>query len=200
VGFLTFKIDDSRAEAKIAVWQAAARDMRSVYATIGRVLVNRIRLCFAFGVDPWGKPWLPIKWRAPRVSSATGRLTKYGRAQAQANATGKAGQPLVNTGALRSSITQRATAEGVTVGTNKLQAPVHQFGATIGPRNAKRLAFPGPNGAIVFAKRVTIQARPFLPMRRGGDVALPTPWAIDVVRALRAHFEAAERKGAARVG
>jgi phage gpG-like protein len=185
---ITFKIDDSRAVARIQAVQKVAGNMAPVYASIGRTLVQRIRMCFAFGIDPWGRKWRPIKWRAARTGS-DGRRTRTGRGQAAANAQGKAGQPLVDTGRMRSSITQQADAAGVTVGTNVLQARVHQFGATIVPRTAKRLAFPGPSGAIIFAKKVSIPARPFMPLRRvGGDVALPAPWALDVVRALRRTF------------
>ncbi len=46
-------------------------------------------------------------------------------------------------------------------GTGWIGAPVHQFGATIVPGNAKALAFKA-GGKTVFAKKVVIPARPFL--------------------------------------
>jgi phage virion morphogenesis protein len=172
VGKLSFKIDDGGARAKLAALQAATSDMRPVYETIGRVLVNRIRLGFKLGVDPWAAPWAALKIRQ--------------------------GQPLRDTGRLQRSITSQPDAQGVTVGTSLRYAPVHQFGATITPKKAKRLVFPGPGGKLIFAKKAVIPARPFLPLRRGqAAVALPPAWSVLVVSALKAYFTKAATKAGA---
>jgi phage gpG-like protein len=196
VAKITFRIDDSRAVAKLRLLASAAANPLPVYRAIGQAIKNRVLLGFKFGRDPWGGAWRPIKFRAPRTSEATGKLTKAGRLQVAANASGKAGQPLVNTGKLRSSISFRADASGVTIGTNDMpRAAVHQFGATILPKKGPALVFPGPAGAVIFAKRVTIPARPFLPLRRpGGDVALPPAWAVDVIRAIKGYLQKAPQK------
>lgn len=189
MGLITFKIDDSRAVAKLRLVGDAAKNPAPVYATIGNILVNRIKLCFKLGIDPWGSPWAKVKWRTPRLGKK-GAPTKAGKAQIKANAEGNAGSPLVNTGLLRNSITARKDANGVTVGTNQMpRAAALQFGATIKPKNAKTLAFPGPMGTIVFAKKVVLPARNFMPLRRpNGDVQLPVEWTLDVVRAIKAHL------------
>lgn len=167
---LTFQVDDKRALAKLRAMLATTQDMQPVFATVGRVLVNRIRLGFKLGIDPWGAPWAALKIRK--------------------------GQPLRDTGLLQRSIVSRPDASGVTVGTNKLQARVHQFGATITPKKAPRLVFPGPGGRLIFAKKVTIPARPFLPLKKGTTVvALPPEWSADVTRALRRYFINAAQKG-----
>lgn len=169
---LVFRIDDGGAKKKLAALQGATRDMKPVYETIGRVLVNRIRLGFKLGIDPWGTPWAALKIRQ--------------------------GQPLRDKGRLQRSITSQPDAQGVTVGTNLRYAPVHQFGATIEPKKAKRLVFPGPNGKLIFAKKVTIPARPFLPLRRGSAaVVLPPAWSVLVVNALKAYFKTAVTKAGA---
>lgn len=169
---ITFKIDDSKAKAKLALLDSAAKNPAPVYATIGRVLVNRIRLCFKMGIDPWGNPWQALKLRK--------------------------GQPLRDTGRLNRSITSRVDKDGVTVGTNVFYAPVHQFGATIVPKTAKRLVFPGPSGRMIFAKKVSIPARPFLPLRRAsGVVALPPDWSLQVVRAIKAYLRGTVEKAKA---
>ena len=163
MGKLLFRIDDGGAKRKLAALDAATSDMRPVYETIGRVLVNRIRLGFKLGIDPWGSPWAKLKIRQ--------------------------GQPLRDSGRLQRSITSAPDSQGVTVGTNLLYAPVHQFGATITPKKAKRLVFPGPNGKLIFAKKSVIPARPYLPLRRGsGAVVLPPAWSVLVVNALKAYF------------
>lgn len=198
MSFITFKIDDSKAVAKIKAFEGVVSDMTPVYRTIGAVLVRRINLCFKLGIDPFGNPWTKIRFRAPRLSAKTGKPTKYGREQIKANAAGNPGQPLRDTGRLQRSITSRADSGGVTVGTNLIYARTHQFGAEISPVNAKRLVFPGPNGAMIFAKKVTIPARPFMPIRKGATaVALPPSWAIEVLRALRTYLAKATEKATA---
>lgn len=164
---ITFQIDDSRAIARIQAVQAAAANMRPVFATIGRVIANRIRLCFRLGVDPWGSPWARLKLRR--------------------------GQPLRDTGRLQRSITSRPDADGVTIGTNVLYARTHQFGAEIEAKNAKFLMFRA--GSRWFKlKRVIVPRRAFLPLRTPtSSVALPVEWSIEVVRALRAYFASVTR-------
>lgn len=168
---ITIKLQDKQAQARLRAMLAAGANMEPVFATIGRVLVNRIRLGFKMGIDPWGSPWAKLKIRQ--------------------------GQPLRDTGLLQRSIVSRADSSGVTVGTNKLQAPVHQFGATIVPKNAKRLVFPGPGGKLIFAKKVTIPARPFMPLKKDQGISLPPSWSSDVVKALRAYFINAATKASA---
>jgi phage gpG-like protein len=183
---ITVDVNDARAIAQIDELLKRAGG-RELYGVIGNTILNRIRLCFRLGIDPWGDAWRPIKWRAARTR-ANGSRTKTGNRQASANAAGTPGQPLRDTGRLNRSITSKADRSGVTIGTNLIYAPVHQFGATIVPVNAKRLVFPGPNGALIFAKKSVIPARPFLPLRQGGIVALPPAWSAVVVRAIKRHL------------
>ncbi len=166
---IIFRIDDSKATAKLKLLQSAIDNPKPVYATVGRVLVNRIRLCFKLGVTPWGNPWAPLKIRK--------------------------GQPLRDTGRLNRSITSRVDSTGVTVGTNVAYAPVHQYGATIVPKTKPSLVFPGPGGKPIFAKKVVIPARPFMPMRPGAtSVALPPDWALLVIRSIKSYLQHAPDK------
>jgi len=151
------KVEMAEVLARLAQLQDPAQAGVAVRA-FGAAVLNRIRLGFRLGSSPWGAPWQALKLRE--------------------------GQPLVNTGRLRSSITMQQTTDGVTIGTNLRQARVQQFGATIKPKNAKWLRFPGPNG-FIFAKQVTIPARPFMPLTRGGDVALPAQWTASGLSAMK---------------
>lgn len=54
------------------------------------------------------------------------------------------------------------TNASVTVGTDRIYAAIHQRGGVIVPKNAKLLSFT-IGGQRVFAKKVTIPARPFFP-------------------------------------
>lgn len=168
-----FELNDAQARAKLKALVAAQADMRPVYATIGRAIVSRVRLCFKLGIDPWGNPWAALKIRK--------------------------GQPLRDTGLLNRSIVANPDASGVTIGTNQQpRAEVHQFGKTILPKNGKHLVFPGPNGRMIFAKKVTIPQRSFFPLKKGQQVvALPPSWSADVTRAIRAYFKNAVDKAVA---
>jgi phage gpG-like protein len=164
------KVDSRRAIEKIKAMQDAAADMQPVFATVGRVIKARIQLCFKLGIDPWGSPWAALKIRK--------------------------GQPLRDTGLLQRSITYKTDQTGVTIGTNQTpRAAVHQFGAVIKPKNAKQLVFPGPGGRLIFAKKVTIPARPFMPLTKGSNVvALPPQWSAAVTNALKQYFRGAAKK------
>lgn len=167
---IKIQADAGGAIAKIKALQASAGNMEPVFATVGRVIKARIQLCFKLGISPFGSPWAALKIRK--------------------------GQPLRDTGLLQRSITYKPDQTGVTIGTNQMpRAAVHQFGAVIKPKNAKHLVFPGPGGRMIFAKKVTIPARPFMPLTKGSDtVVLPSEWSKAVTNALRQYFRAAATK------
>ena len=121
-----------------------------VFSEIGNDLAEMARLRFVMGESPYGEAWEPLKTRQ--------------------------GQPLRDTGRLMNSITHDEGGDYIEVGTNVKYAAVHQFGATIRPKRRKFLVFK-PKGASnpIFAREVTIPARPFLPT---GD--LPGDW-LDVI-------------------
>lgn len=156
------QVVDALIQDKLREFEQRAGALQPVYQTIGRVLVNRIRLGFKLGASPFGSPWRALKIRR--------------------------GQPLRDTGRLQRSITANADAQGVTIGTNVRYASVHQFGAVIRPRRARRLVFPGPNGRLIFAKQVTVPARPFMPLLDRNTARLPPEWSTAVARAMRAYF------------
>lgn len=158
-----FKIEvlADKVEARIKNLQAKSANTKPVFETIGRVLKNRIRLGFQAGRSPWGIPWAPLKTRM--------------------------GQPLIDTSRLRSSITSRVGNGFVEVGTNLKYARTHQFGATIKPKTAPRLVFKVGN-RLVFAKQVTISARPFMPVDAAGNINLPPAWSQGILKELGNYF------------
>lgn len=91
-------------------------------AATGRELVqlavSDVKRRFATGTTPDGAPWKSLR---------------YGRANG-------GNQPLRDTGALMASITGRATADEVIVGTNHPGAGLQNFGGTVVPRRGKFLA------------------------------------------------------------
>lgn len=101
--------------------------------------------CFAESRDPYGNPWPALKVRQ--------------------------GQPLLDTGRLRNSISGRANgAVSFVVGTNVKYARLHNFGGTVTAKSGKSLRFK-VGSRWVFAKSVTIPPRPFFPKQM-----LPKTW------------------------
>ncbi len=177
----TMKIEviDQQVRKKLADLQAASGNVTPAMQVVGRKVKTRVQLGFKLSRDPWGSPWAPLNKNLTRT-----------------------GKPLVNRGmgGLMGSITYQIGAQGsdqhVDIGTNLnsngIQYPaVHQFGAVINPKNSKYLRWMGPNGPI-FAKKVTIPARPFLPLDPGG-VDMPAEWTKDILVALYNHFDKAAK-------
>jgi phage virion morphogenesis protein len=159
----SFQVDTKGADAKLVALAAALKNKQPLFAAIGETIRNRIQVGFKLGRAPDGTAWKPLKMRE--------------------------GQPLRDTGLLQRSITSRPDAEGVTIGTNKIQARVHQFGATIVPVKAKLLAWkPRGSGQWFFAKKVTIPARPYLPLNKDGQPDLPPEWSEAIIRNIRTYL------------
>jgi phage gpG-like protein len=146
--------------------------MQRALEAFARVLRTRIQLGFRQGKSPKGTSWAPLKVR-------------------------KGGQPLRNTGRLYGSIqVRRDGAGGIVVGSN-LKIPgsgnslgaVHQFGMTIKPKTKPFLVFPGMGKALIFARQVTIPARPFMPLDAAGAVALPPSWEKSALSAMAKALE-----------
>lgn len=78
-------------------------------------------------------------------------------------------KPLLSTGVLRNSITSVATKDTISVGTNLLYGPVHQYGATIYPVKAKLLAIPVTKAARYAGSPRRFPGRlRFVPTKSGG--------------------------------
>lgn len=147
-------INTSEVSQLLSELKAKTSNTAPAMAAIGRYLVSRIQMGFRTSRDPWGGAWKPLKFRS--------------------------GQPLRDTGRLRNSISYRASSAEVEVGTNVRYAAVHQFGAVIKPVNKKMLVF-NAGGRTIFAKKVTVPARPFMPIGQ----PFPASWEEGVKDALR---------------
>ena len=125
---------------------------------IGVGLQHTTRDRFQTGTDPAGQ-----RWRALNPAYAAGRRYPDLPILQQAG----------DRGGLRGSISFRtdAAASTVTVGSNKVYAAVHQFGAVITPKAAPALVF-RLGGRLVHAKRVTIPARPYLGFGREDELVV----------------------------
>lgn len=95
------------------------------------------------------------------------------------------GQTLRDSGRLFQSLTHAASSSHAEWGSNLVYAGIHQFGGTIRPRHAKRLAFRTVDG-FVRASSVTLPARPYLGLDaddRAEIGAIVSDWIAEGLRA-----------------
>lgn len=126
--------DLGRMSGRVMNFLANLADPRELLEGFGDALLLNIDQRFEDGEGPDGTPW---------QKAARG------------------GQTLVDTARLRNSFDKRVSERDVAVGTNVIYASIHQTGGTIKPKRKRVLAFT-VGGNPVFAKQVTIPARPFL--------------------------------------
>jgi phage virion morphogenesis protein len=129
-------------------------DLTPLYQEIGEIMLASIDRNFReggrFGTQDADGQWTggPSKWIESKRASGKPVELKGGRDSRgkfrKKGATEPAGQTLLDTGQLAASITYSATSSGVTIGSNKVYAAIHQFGGQTG-RN----------------KAVTLPARPY---------------------------------------
>lgn len=124
--------------AQKAVASLAFVNFTALHKEIGEYLVSDTQRRFDEGIGPKGARWKP-----------------------SARAKADAGQTLVDSKRLQSSIGYEARSDRVDVGTNVKYARIHQLGGTIRPKKARRLIFT-VDGEKVAARKVRIPPRPFL--------------------------------------
>ncbi len=93
--------------------------------------------CFRYSRDPYGIAWARLRFRA--------------------------GKPLSKSGLMAAGISSQPTQGSFKLVCPAKQAKLMNFGGVVVPVNKKALRFKGPGGKFIFAKQVTIPARPFFP-------------------------------------
>ncbi|MEN2980272.1 phage virion morphogenesis protein [Tistrella bauzanensis] len=117
----------------------------SLITNIGVLLVQSTKDRFLAGQGPDGIPWAPLNPLYAATKKGPGILREAGAF-----------------GGLMSTIVwQRDGATALIVGTNRIYAAAHQFGAVIVPKTAAALVF-GLGEELIHAQSVTIPAREFL--------------------------------------
>lgn len=178
------ELDEAELRRVLGDLQRRLGDLSKPMAAIGQTLVTEADLAFRRERSPWGEPWEPL-------ARSTIRQRRRGK---------RARDPkiLQDTGRLRASISYRASATEVQVGTNVVYAAIHQFGGTIQRAGGTRTLYfrQRKDGSINnrFSRRARanfaqdvqtgasatkIPARPYLPIR-DGRVDLPPATAADI--------------------
>ena len=154
----TITLDSSQVTHALNQLSQRVTNMQPAMEAIGKEIVGFVDLSFADAQDPYGNPWAAL-------SPVTVEKRRKGPRP------GVADRVMNDTGALKGSITKNASRFEVTVGTNEIYAPTHQFGATQGQ----------------YAPHVPwgdVPARPFLPTS-----GLPPLWEQDILTVIRHHLE-----------
>lgn len=152
---LRVEVQDAELRAAFDRLTRAVADPTEALQAVGDELVAQTALAFHDARSPFGPPWA-------RLSPITAALRRKG------NSPGGS-KPLHDTGALSSSVVAEADRSSVTVGTNWMSDPdhiatgaaIHQFGGKAGR-----------------GRKVTIPARPFLPVDIDGELAPQTQSAV----------------------
>ncbi len=136
------EINDAELRTALAALAGASRKM---LAPIGMALVKGTQRRFRAGRDPDGAAWAPLHPKYKPIKRGPSIL--------------------IASGLLMRSISYRVGASDVRVGTNRIYARVHQFGAVIQAKRAPYLRFRMANG-IWLKKSVFIPPRPYLGIDR----------------------------------
>lgn len=153
MGGFQVKVDDASVQDYLARIETAAGDLSPVMDDLGRMLQLRIRSQFELQSAPGAGKWTPLSARTIAQRQKRGRWP---------------GPILRQTGDLYRSITYRATATEMVLGTNWPYAAIQQFGGKAG-RGGK----------------VKIPARPYM-LDASGE--FPQVWLGAVVRRLEQHL------------
>ena len=120
------------------------QDLGPLLDAIGGALETTTKERFQSGTAPDGTSWKPVR---------------------------RGGKPLVDSSRLVQSISRQRSGNTVQVGTNVIYGAIHQFGGEIKPKKAKVLHFQ-IDGNSIFARKVTIPARPFLGIGPADEAAI----------------------------
>lgn len=138
---INIEVRDAPLRAAFARLAKQGELMQAALKNIGEALVRSTRERFSREQSPAGVPWAALR---PDYAAAK-----------------KGAKILSESGQLSRSVVYQVEPGRLRIGTNKVQAAIHQFGGTIVPRTADALAF-RIGGRLVIARKVTIPARPFL--------------------------------------
>lgn len=143
---VTARLDSPEVQAAFREWQRLGRDSTPLMRAIGVGLVSNVQDRFDAAQAPDGTPWAAVKEPWASLKKGPGILREAGMR-----------------GGLQGSIAMDVAGDELAVGSNKIYAGVHQFGATIKAKNAPFLVFRTPDGRrFGQARQVTVPARPYL--------------------------------------
>ena len=169
---LTIAIASDTLTPSLRNGQAAAHDMRPVWLAALTQIVSITKRSFTDS-SMRTTSWAPRSGVAAKEGARVYK-NQHGTFSARdSRSSGSAGGEvkLILKGTLLSSIrVVEVSADGGSVGSDRVYAAIHQLGGIIRPKNATSLVFT-IGGIKIHAKKVTIPARPFFPFTPDGRLA-----------------------------
>jgi phage virion morphogenesis protein len=145
---ITVELQSPDLPAAMARWRGVGRNPAPMMRAIGTRLVSNTQDRFDVGQDPEGRPWAALSPGYAGLKRGAGILREAAMR-----------------GGLMGSITHDVVGAEVAIGSNKIYAGVHQFGAIIRAKNKPFLRFRTVTG-FAAVRSVTIPARPYLGLSR----------------------------------
>lgn len=145
------RVDTGPAAEALARLADAVDDATPIMRALGVGLRENVFQRFEREVGPDGRAWAALSPDYAREKRGPGKLREAGIR-----------------GGLMGSITFSASRRSLELGTNKVYGLIHQVGGIIAPKNGPRLVFT-MGGRPVFARSVTIPARPYLGIGPGDE-------------------------------
>jgi phage virion morphogenesis protein len=155
----TITIQDQEVRDKLQALAARVGDMRPVLHIIGEGIVERTKRRFETSLDPAGHPWKPnsavtLGLFSSSLSGQRSKINKGGTLNASGRRALANKKPLIGESQdLRRQFDIRASRDSLTVESTPLYAAIQQFGGKAGR-----------------GRKVTIPARPFLPIHQDGSL------------------------------
>lgn len=178
---VTIEIQGPSLQAKLEQLARATQNLAPFWRSVGEYMLRSVNDRFRSEQDPEGKAWAPLSAAYRRQKKGPKILTESGRLR---------------------QIAYRASAQGLTVGTNVRYAAIHQFGGEVklpertqvlafkksGRFMSRRAASKAKNPVKVafvqhLARTIKIPARPFLGTSEADDR--------EIVDLMRDHLERA---------
>jgi phage virion morphogenesis protein len=149
----TVKVEDRAVREALNALARRVGDLQPVMQSIGEDVMERTKQRFETSTGPDGKRWQPnARATIEAFIDRRGGFGKRGiNKKGAALAMNK--RPLIDGGDLRRQFHVAATGNAVTIGNSMIYAAIHQFGGQAGR-----------------GKKVTIPARPFLPVTNNGSL------------------------------
>lgn len=151
-------VDDAAVRQALSDLAAKAKNPAPALDAIGEALYRMTRRTFETSTDPWGRRWQPNAQSTllSMLGKRSGSYNKRG-GKLSAKGAGAVKKPLIGAGKFLSGPSLSYRLDGnnsVVVGSSAIYAAIHQFGGQAGR-----------------GKRVSIPARPFLPITSSGQLA-----------------------------
>ena len=154
----TITVQDQQVKAALQALSKKLDRMDGALLTIGEGIIERTKRRFETSTGPDGVPWKPnsaatLGLLERRLSGQKGKVLKGGGLNKSGRAALANKKPLIDKGSLRRQFVAIAAGNTLTVANTMRYAAIQQFGGKAGR-----------------GRKVTIPARPFLPVKPDGSI------------------------------